>query len=65
MKSTGIGNSQICRNQEDNGSRNAINKEFTMGARNFVRSVDFFGKIDDIIRVNQLLKGHREQVEHL
>ena len=35
-----------------------------MGARNFAHSVDLFGKIDDILQVNQLLKG-QEQVEHL
>ena len=64
-KSVAIGDSQICRNQEDGGSRNTIDEEFAMGARNFARSVDFLGKIDDIVQVNQLLESHREQVAHL
>ena len=65
MESTRIGDSQVCRNQEDCGSKNAIDKEFAMGACQFARSVNFFGEIDDIIRVNQLLESHSEQVEHL
>ena len=64
-KSVAIGDSQICRNQEDGGSRNAIDEEFAMGAHNFARSVDFLGKINNIIQVNQLLESHREQVTHL
>lgn len=47
------------------GNINSIHHEFIMGARNFARSVDLFGNIDEIIKVNRELESHGKLAEHL
>jgi len=54
--------------RDSNGNErniNAVHHEFIMGARNFARSVDLFGNIDEIIKANRELENPGMPAEHL